>query len=134
MVCLLAGGCGDGGYPLTKVSGKVSFNGEPPPKPGRIAFSLVPGTGRDGVPNRPGSATFGSDGKFEATTFEKGDGLLPGAYKVNVICISGLPGQSKSYADVSLVPGDWKPDQLMISGEDRSVSVDYDIPPKNKKK
>lgn len=132
-VCLIAGGCGDGGLPLTKVFGRVSFNGGPPPKPGRIAFSQVPGTGRAGVPSRPGSATFGTDGQFEATTFEKGDGLLPGSYKVNIICISGLPGQTKSFAEVSLVPAGWKPDELVITGEDRSMTVDYDVPPKTKK-
>lgn len=115
---------------MTDVSGKVTFNGGPPPRPGRIAFSLVPGTGREGLPYRPGSATFGEDGEFVATTFDQGDGLLPGTYKVKIICISGLPGQTKSLAEVSLVPAGWAPENLVITGEEDAITVEYDVPPK----
>lgn len=130
IACLLALGCNDRGYPMTEVSGTVSFNGSPPPRPGRIAFSLVPGTGREGLPYRPGSATFTEDGEFAATTFEEGDGLLPGTYRVKIICISGLPGQTKSMKDVSLVPVGWAPDDLVITGEEGSIELDYNVPPK----
>jgi hypothetical protein len=126
---MLAAGCGSGND-ITKVSGQVSFNGGPPPRPGRIAFSLVPGTGREGLPYRPGSAAFGVDGKYAATTFEKGDGLLPGTYNVNIICISELPGQTRSYNDVSLVPAGWAPEPVVVTGAERSIEVNFDVPPK----
>jgi hypothetical protein len=115
---------------MTKVSGKVSFNGAPPPKPGRLAFNVVPGTEREGLPDRPGSATFGEDGEFTVTSFKDGDGLLPGTYKVTIICVSGLPGQTTSFDQVSLVPADWTPEELVIKGDELPVKVEYDVPPK----
>lgn len=132
-IAVAAVGCGDSRYPMTEVQGKVTFNGGPPPKPGRIAFQLVPGTSNEGLPTRPGNAGFGADGAFQVTTFEKGDGLMPGTYEVRVICLDGLPGQTKSYDDVSLVPADWKPDNLVVTGEERSMTVNFDVPPKKSK-
>lgn len=130
IACLLSAGCNDSGNPLTKVAGKVLFNGGPPPKPGRIAFQLVAGTGKEGLSYRPGSATFGADGQFVATTFQSGDGLLPGKYEVRIICIDGLPGLDKSFDEVSLVPPGWAPEELVITGDENSVTVEYDVPPK----
>lgn len=133
LAVLLIAGCGDSRYPMTEITGKVTFNGSPPPKPGRMAFQLVPGSGSGELPYRPGSAAFGADGEFQVTTFKKGDGLMPGTYEVRVICLDGLPGQTKSYDDVSLVPADWKPDNLVVTGEESSMTVDFDVPPKKSK-
>jgi hypothetical protein len=128
-VCLLLFGCGDQGMPTTKVSGKISFDGGPPPTFGTIAFSLVPGTGAEGLPYRPGSSPFGKDGAFEVNSFGKGDGLLPGTYKVRITCLSGPPS-SAPLEEISYVPLDWSPDDLVITGDQGSVSVEYDVPPK----
>lgn len=128
--CLLAVGCGGSvGMPTTKVDGRVTFDGGPPPKNGFVTFSLVPGTGVEGLPYRPGSSPFGTDGVFTVTSFEEGDGLLPGTYKVRVTCLSGPPS-GVSLDSVSLVPLDWTPEELVITGKEKSVSVVYDVPPK----
>ena len=133
-VCLLAVGCGgSGGMPTTKVDGRVTFNGGPPPAPGMVTFSLVPGSGREGLPYRPGSSPFRTDGVFTVTSFEEGDGLLPGTYKVRVTCLSGSPS-GVLLDTVSYVPLDWSPDELVITGEEDSISVVYDVPPKKPKK
>jgi len=128
--CLLVVGCDDPGMPMTKVSGSVTFAGDPPPNPGQIIFTQVAGTGRDGLPNRPGMATFREDGSFAARTFEDGDGLLPGTYTVRIDCFSGPLGEGKSAAELSLVPAGWAPEKLVITGEEDSVTVNYDVPPK----
>jgi hypothetical protein len=133
VITLLITGCGDSRYPMTEVAGKVMFSGGPPPKAGRIAFQLVPGSGSGELPYRPGTAAFGADGEFQVTTFEKGDGLMPGTYEVRIICIDGLPGQTKSFDDVSFVPPNWKPENLVVTGEEHSMNVDFDVPPKKSK-
>lgn len=132
IACLLAVGCDGSGMPLTKVKGTITFNGGPPPKTGSIMFSLVPGTGAEGLPYRPGTAPFGTDGEFVVTSFQEGDGLLPGTYKVRVICLSAAPA-GVPLDSVSLVPLDWSPEQLVVTGEEESMSVQYDVPPKKAK-
>ena len=129
IACILTTGCSDRGMPTTKVSGKITFNGGPPPETGTIAFSLVPGTGKKELPYRPGSSPFGTDGKFVVNSFAKGDGLLPGTYKVRITCLSGPPSMGP-LEKLSYVPLDWTPDELVIIGDEGSVSVEYDVPPK----
>lgn len=129
IVCSLFAGCGDKGMPTTKVAGKISFNGGPPPETGTIAFSLMPGTGVEGLPYRPGSSPFGKDGNFVVNSFAKGDGLLPGTYKVRITCLSGPPSMGP-LEKLSYVPLDWSPKELVITGEEDSVTVEYDVPPK----
>jgi hypothetical protein len=126
---LVVSGCGEQGFPMTKVSGKISFNGGPPPETGTIAFSLVPGTGVEGLPYRPGSSPFGTDGKFVVRSFAEGDGLLPGTYKVRISCLSESPSTAPLEL-LSYVPLNWKPEELVIAGDEGSVSVEYDVPPK----
>lgn len=133
IVCSLLAGCGDPGMPTTKVAGKITFNGGPPPETGTIAFSLVPGTGMKGLPYRPGSSPFGTDGNFVVNSFGKGDGLLPGTYKVRITCLSGPPSAGPLEM-LSYVPLDWTPEDLVITGEEGSVSVAYDVPPKKPKR
>jgi hypothetical protein len=133
IACLLLGGCADQRMPMTKVTGRVSFNGGPPPETGTIAFSLVPGTGVEGLPYRPGSSPFGTDGNFAVNSFAKGDGLLPGTYEVRITCLSGPPSAAPLEV-LSYVPLDWAPDALVITGDEESVSVEYDVPPKKAKR
>lgn len=127
VACLSAAGCGGSGMPTTKVQGAVTFEGGPPPKPGDISFSLVEGTGAAGLPYRPGSGSFGTDGRFEVTSFEKGDGLLPGTYEVRITCLSAPPSQGP-LAKLSYVPLDWEAENLVITGDESAITVDYDVP------
>jgi hypothetical protein len=133
IVCLLLAGCSDQGMSTTKVSGRILFNGGPPPEAGTIAFSLVPGTGVEGLPYRPGSAPFGKDGNFVVNSFGNGDGLLPGTYRVRITCLSGPPSMGP-LEQLSYVPLDWMPDELVITGNEGSVTADYDVPPKKPKR
>ena len=79
-----ASGCGDAGIPLVKVTGRVTRDGANWPRPGVIYFAPL---GKiENIPQRPGKAIFGSDGKFQAGTFATGDGLIPGKYRINIEC------------------------------------------------
>lgn len=81
--CLLVWpGCGGTEPGLVPVSGKVTLNGGPWPKEGRINFTP---TGAGDL-LRPGGATFDTDGSFRVTSFTEADGLYPGTYQVSVDC------------------------------------------------
>lgn len=76
-------GC-DGGTGIVPVSGTVTFDGETPPAGGTVWFTAVEAA--EGFPMRPGTGDFGPDGKFRVKSYEPGDGLMPGKYKVYLMC------------------------------------------------
>jgi len=125
-------GCG-AKSPTVAVHGKVTFAGGLCPVAGHISFSPleVP----SGMPRRPGSAHFDRDGEFIVTSFEPGDGLLPGRYEVLISCIDGMPdvSQPNAFRDADFVPADYKPEQLVIEAGKAVVEVGYDVPLKKKR-
>jgi hypothetical protein len=135
-VCGMAVGCGSGGssMPLVPVSGEVTFGGGLPPKSGTMSFSQIAGTGIKGLPNRPGRAEFGDDGRFTTTTFQPGDGLLPGKYQVRIECMDGIPDYGVSWETVSFVPLDFQPPELVVEEGKGPIEVSYDVPPNPKKR
>lgn len=124
---LLSVGCGGNGLPMTPVSGKVTFDGGPPPAAGRITFT--PSEITDDLPRRPGLGRFGTDGEFVVTSFREGDGLVPGTYEVKVSCLSGLPDVTKRDATAALsyvAPG-FQPEPVIVT-RGRAVEVAFDVP------
>jgi len=129
VIGVLASCSGGNGMPLVPVSGVVTFSGGPPPKEGRVIFSQLSGTGVKGLPNRPGRASFGTDGKFVAMTFHPDDGLLPGTYSVRVECVDGVPGDNVPWDAISFVPSTYQPPELVVEEDKPLVEVSYDVPP-----
>ena len=83
--CLLSfSGCGGRDVEQVSVSGKVTLDGGAMPGPGTLYFT--PASAAEGSPLRPGTANFKADGSYSAGSFEEGDGLVPGNYKVDVHC------------------------------------------------
>ncbi len=73
--CLLAG-CGGNKNPATyPVKGTVKFNGQPLPD---VIVTFFPTEGR------PASGMTDAQGNYTLTTFDPGDGALPGSHKVTV--------------------------------------------------
>jgi len=126
-------GCGGDRLPLVPVSGRVTFDGGPCPRNGTILFVQVPGTGVAGMPNRPARAAFGTDGRFAATSFTDADGLLPGRYQVTVSCLDGEPGPDRPREQISFVPLDYRPEELVVAAGQGAIEVNFDVPPKKKK-
>ena len=86
-ICIL--GCGPSRPTTIPVRGTVTFNGGPPPAEGMITFPCIePAPGFD---RRPGRARFDTSGKYSATSFVDGDGLVPGTYRVRVECWKVAP-------------------------------------------
>ncbi|MFM7319790.1 MAG: hypothetical protein ACKO85_22145 [Isosphaeraceae bacterium] len=83
-------GCGSSEPGLVPVKGKITLDGGPFPKEGMINFTGASAADPN-APSRPGSAKFGTDGVFSAMSFEPGDGLYPGTYKLAVECQDAPP-------------------------------------------
>ena len=84
---------------MVPVQGKITFGGKAWPKEGMLYF--LPVEAPAGVSKRPGAALFDREGNFRAGSFGKGDGLLPGRYKITVECWEVAPSMegppAKSY-------------------------------------
>ena len=120
MLAIVASGCGRGNrLPLVSVSGKVTFAGGPCPAAGNVTFTPI--EVEPGLPRRPGSATFYTDGAFVVNSFQKGDGLVPGRYSVKITCDSGLPDPRSPdpWGDVSYVAKDYQPPELVVKIRER---------------
>jgi hypothetical protein len=101
-VLLLHGaGCADKDSPV-KVSGSVYLNGQPV-RNVRVNATPVKGHGR------PAYGTTDSSGKFSLTTFQEGDGALPGQYNVTIEPIdTGAADRTKALMDPKLDPKERK--------------------------
>ncbi|MFO0950248.1 MAG: hypothetical protein U0835_03675 [Isosphaeraceae bacterium] len=80
---LLAGsyGCSDNGLNLGKVRGKITYKGAPLPA-GEIIFMPDESKGTTGP---PALGTVSSDGTYEMSTEESGDGAIVGVHKVGIV-------------------------------------------------
>jgi hypothetical protein len=72
-----------------------------------------------GLPRRPATASFSADGQFGApTSWQEGDGVVPGKYKVYVMCWK-VPPTSTGPPPVSYVA----PKYQSAATSDRTVEI-----------
>jgi hypothetical protein len=123
-------GCGAEGESTIPVYGRITFDGGPCPAEGTIAFSPI--SVEEGVPRRPGTAEFKQDGKFQATSFRPGDGLLPGTYRALISCWTGEPSNKdpSSYERLNCVPRDYIPEEIVVDRSAEEIEITIDVPPK----
>ena len=88
LVALLLPGCGDGRPRTIAVRGRVTHDGKPL-EAGTITFQ--PAQTPEGIPRRPAVGQIQPDGTYVVSTFEKGDGALPGEYRVAITSYVGEP-------------------------------------------
>lgn len=69
-------GCGDDRPAMVPVSGIVTIDGEP------MTYGFIRMVREEG--GRAATGTIGPDGKFEMLTYEKGDGVVPGTYGIEI--------------------------------------------------
>src|SRR6478736_4664490 len=89
LIFVLISSCGSNLPKTIRVSGRVTFDGQPPPGPGTVYF--LPQEASEGFPSRPATGDFDSAGVFKATTFDPGDGLMPGKYTMHIECYQTPP-------------------------------------------
>lgn len=87
VVLPLLTGCGSGNPPTAPVTGTVTFQGKPLPA-GTVIFTPTAG-------GPPATGEIQPDGTYTLTTFEDGDGAVPGTHGVAVSAVlvpeEGLP-------------------------------------------
>jgi len=120
-------GCGGDRPQTVPVRGKITFGGGPCPAAGFIDFQPIEPA--EGYPSRPGSGEFAEDGSYTVTSYEPGDGLVPGRYRVHIECWQELPDEASMSPGVSYVPEDFAPDELVVDPAAKGPVVrNYDIP------
>ncbi len=127
LVSLVAVGCSTGDY--VPVTGKVTFDGAPPPHPGRLSFVNIEKSGD--FPARDGTAAFTTSGEFEAiTSTEKG--LLPGKYRIEVTCNKYEPDYSKKdpFGDATIVDPSYTPQEITVEKGRAQSGLTIDVPMK----
>jgi len=128
---IMQAGCRDS-RGLVPVKGKITFDGREPPKSGRLNFA--PTSAAEGFPRRPGQASFESDGKFEVTSYQPGDGLTPGTYRVNVICVERDPAPVPGgFEAVSYVAPGYQGQEVVVTAGSKPMELAIDVPLKKRK-
>ena len=123
-------GCGKSGPELVPASGKITLNGGSWPSPGIIYCNAVESP--PGVPKRPCSGFFDTDGNLTFKTFEDGDGIIPGTYKVGVECWKVKPldpsGKSaQSYVPIKYQSGMASGFEIKVEPGQSQVDVNFDV-------
>jgi hypothetical protein len=121
---MLVAGAGCGGAdlpPRVPVSGTVNYQGKPVPN---VQVSFVP---VDNQKSRPGQGTTDASGKFVIATFEAGDGVMPGEYKITVSALDASGGnEKKEKAAKSPIPIKYA--KAETSGLVEKISAAKDVP------
>lgn len=123
VLMLLFVGCGetvDVDRPETApVTGSVTYNGQPV-EGATVTFMAGASGGRGAV------GTTDASGKFQLTTFEAGDGAIPGAYKVKIAkTVGGAPtaeGGEIMAPPTGGPPTSEEKDELPVKYKDESTS------------
>jgi hypothetical protein len=124
-------GCGPSGPEVVQIRGKVTYGGGDWPAPGVLYFN--PAEAAPGLPLRPASAKFDTDGNFLVTSFDDGDGLIPGKYQVGVECWENPPSMDGGGPPVSYVAKAYESSktsglEVTIQPGDGLVEVSFDVP------
>jgi hypothetical protein len=110
---------------MTKqVQGVVTFEGGPPPKPGKI--TLAPLEVAEGLPRRPASGDFDETGSFTLTTFDEGDGIIPGRYSANILCWREQPTLVTRHS-ANFVPPGFQPELTIEMDAEEPVELRIDV-------
>jgi hypothetical protein len=121
-------GCGSK-HGTVPVSGTVTVNDQPPPGAGTVLFTVVEPAA--GFPNRPAMAKFDESGEFSVTSYEPGDGLIPGSYKVAVECYETPPNMDgkpvKSYIDEKYMSGATSGFELTVEPGSKPIQFDVQL-------
>ncbi len=113
VLCLV--GCGSEGPDRYKVTGTVTYNGQPVPV-GEVVFEPDASQGNSG----PGSVAQIKDGKYQT---EPGMGVMGGAYIVRIVGFDGVP-VGDSTAGTGLFP----PYETTVNLPEEGVTQDFEVP------
>ena len=129
-LAVASAGCGNSHPRTVTVRGRVTLDGGLWPTAGRLYFSpLEPAAG---YTRHSGMAEFDTNGQFAAWTWSKGDGLMPGKYKVGVECWKVAPTmggpREVSYVADSHLAAAKSPIEIVVEEGKPLPDVAWDIP------
>ena len=111
---------------MTKqVRGVITFNGAAPPATGKI--TLAPVEVADSLPRRPARGEFDENGRFTLTTFDAGDGIIPGRYTANITCWREKPTLATRLS-ANYVPSDFEHEVTIDRDADEPIELEIDVP------
>lgn len=138
-VCLLTigwgavwiAGCGNDRPTTIPVSGRVTLDKGNWPTSGTLFF--LPMEPASGYPRRPATAEFAEDGSFgSATSWQDGDGVVPGRYKVYVECWKIRPTRAgpppQSYAATKYQAGATSDIEVDVAADSGDQQFEWNIP------
>jgi hypothetical protein len=129
-ISLVATGCGGSNPKTIKVTGKVSYKGKPVTQ-GSITFQ--PAHPTEGGLSRPARGDIGSDGTYELSTFETGDGVMPGDYIVLVVTATGGPSPEEPDAKATWATPERfgspieSPLEASVPADSRAMELNFDL-------
>lgn len=123
--------CRQSGPEVVPVKGTIKRGGGLWPKPGVLYFT--PESPSPGLPVRPATGTFDTEGNVTVTTFANGDGLIPGKYRIAVECWETPPRMGQLSPPKSYVPDRYSSPassglSVTVMAGHSSVPLDLDIP------
>ena len=130
LATLAFAGCGGNSHPDTiSVHGRLTYGGGDWPQPGFIYFTALEPA--EGFPRHAGTAKFDTDGRFRVGTWEEGDGLMPGRYRVSVECWKVRPSidgpSSVSYVPIELQVASRSKWEIKVAVDGEAIEIERDI-------
>ena len=101
------------------------FQGKVPPKAGEIF--LAPLQIAAGLPKRHAQGTLDETGKFSLTSWEAGDGVVPGTYQVTIVCWRETP-TLETKLSANFGPADFIPEVTIDAKSPEPVAITIDVP------
>ncbi len=126
LALLLTAGCGGDLPEMIPAEGMVTFNGGPPPAPGSVALQPIEPV--PGYSYRPASGRFNETGRFVITSWEPGDGVGPGKYRVQLECWKSPPNEATGSAGVSHIPAGFNLPDLEVPPNSPKLQLKFEVP------
>jgi hypothetical protein len=117
-------GC-ERGPKTVPVYGLITFVGRGAPKTCRVVFRPNQTSG----PVRPSVAICDSDGSYEAKSFERSNGLLPGTYGVQVLYYDLKPGSDPN-VETNWAESKFDAGEVVVDAESGGVEHNIEVPAK----
>jgi hypothetical protein len=111
---------------MVRVNAQVSFEGREFPQHCKVYFSPIEVP--EGLPKRPAAGRPDKEGRLSATSWKKGDGLVPGTYEVTIQYYDPKPGADLTSDDGWVGKSHQVEDLLIEPGMRGPIEVRYTVP------
>lgn len=118
--------CSDNGLGMVRVNGQVTFEGRETPEHCTVFFHPIEVP--EGLPKRPAASQVDEAGRLSVTSWEPGDGLVPGTYQVKIQYYDPKPGADLTSDDGWVGKSHQVKDLVIEPGTGGPIEVHYTVP------